>query len=271
MVKAEARGRAAARALIAGRGERATALERRIGRPARLTLLSGADAVSRRFVALKQAALADLPLDIHVAWLDETADTAQAIAQVEALNQRDDVDAIFLQFPLPAPIDAEDAANRVSLAKDVDCSSAEGEARFLSGSGPFVPVAPRAAQHLLHDALTDLMDKQIVLAGADDPFMRALGALLRRAGANVQRELRGAADALVVGEVLPPIEELRQIERLRVLLDAAYYLTPRDKGWLAELNGKVDLLLGQHGNVGPLTVAYLAEATLKAAELRATS
>ncbi len=269
MLKAEARGRAAARALIAELGERAATLERRHGRPACLAILSGADEASQRFVALKQAALAELPLDIEVIWLEEMADTAQAMAFIDTLNQRDDVDAIFLQFPLPARIDAEAAANRIRLNKDVDCSSAEGEARFLAGSGPYVPVAPRAALHLLQDALSDLAGKRIVLAGPDDPFMRALRALLQRAGVHVQSELRDVADALVVGEVLPKAGQLRQVVRLRVVLDAAYYLPPRSKEWLIELDGKVDLLLGQHGNVGPLTVAYLADATLQAAELYA--
>ncbi|HEY0673586.1 MAG TPA: tetrahydrofolate dehydrogenase/cyclohydrolase catalytic domain-containing protein [Longimicrobiales bacterium] len=270
-----ARGRELARGLIEQAEIESALLARTLGRKATIAIVAGSDHDARRFVELKRAALAKVAIEIAAVWLDEGATSPEAVAVIAELNKRDDIDAIFLQFPLPAGVDASRAANAVVMAKDIDCSSEEAERHFLTGNSPFVPVAPQAAFDLLDHELELSTGPTIVIAGGDDPFVRALQALLQHAPGSTQvcdssqaslQSLPPTPAALVITESLPDVRIFDVIEELPVLLDTGYYLPPRPAGWIpARARARIGVHLTQYGNVGPLTVAHLARATLKAA------
>jgi hypothetical protein len=162
--------------------------------------------------------------------------------------------------------------------QDRDCSSEEAEADFQRGASRYTPVAPLASLELLRDQLGSLTGRSVILYGDDDFFVRCLRTLLQNDGAVVRlfprqsNEPVGAADALVVSESLPPVAMLQSIERLELLLDAGYYMKPRPANWIPpEIAARIDIHLGQYQNVGPLTVAHLADATVLAAHGRIRS
>ncbi len=259
-----ARGRQLAREHIARLLPVAADIAQQLGRPSTLAIVAGDDAASRRFVQVKQDALSDLDLNLEIVWLAAAARTEDALSAVARLNSRADVDALFLQFPLPAGINAEAAANALSPAKDVDCSSETVHREFLAGRAAFAPAAPQAARDLLAAQLGSLNAAAILPCG-DDVFTQALEVLLPGAGATVDAAPADAA-AMVVTNTLPQADLYASIQRLPVLLDAGYYLPPRADDWLPEAwQRRIGVLLTQYGNVGPLTVAYLAEGTLRAA------
>ena len=262
------RGRELSYGIIEHLGPHATAVTSRLGRKPALAIVAGGDEQSRRFVQIKQQLLGGLEIEIQPVWLKADADTAQTLEIIERLNQRDDLEAIFLQFPLPEAIDADRVSNAIEPDKDIDCSSAVAEARFMEGTTVFVPVAPQAACMLLHDTLGELTGRAVSVYGDADAFTRALRILLRRESADVDGTI-GEAEALVVGEQLPPPEMLANAGAFSVILDAGYYLPPRASEWLPpEITDRTGVLLKQYGNVGPLTVANLARATVRAASRR---
>lgn len=272
------RGRELSHAIIARLARRAAVIARELGRKTTLAIVAGSDPASRRFVQIKERLLADVALTIEPVWLEQDATTMQVLQAIAELNARADVDAIFLQFPLPQTIDGQMVADAIVPAKDVDCSGRSAEQQFLEGRTHFVPVAPQAACALLQDGLGSLAGCRLVLAGAEDAFNRALQVLLQRADASVEIVAHdspalgaaiAAADGLIVGEALPSADAFAEINWLPVILDAGYYLPPRPVGWLpARATGHVGVLLKQYGNVGPLTVAQLARAAVGAAEQR---
>ena len=262
------RGRELSYGIIAHVGPHAAAVASRLGRKPALAIIAGADEQSRRFVQIKQRLLGGMDVEIQPVWLEADADTAQTLQVIQRLNQRDDLEAIFLQFPLPEAIDANRVSNAIDPDKDIDCSSAVAEARFMEGTTHFVPVAPQAACMLLHDALGALTGRTVSIYGDDDAFARALRVLLSREHADVVASFAGT-DALVVTEQLPPPHMLAYAGQLSVILDAGYYLPPRTAEWLPpEIADRTRVLLKQYGNVGPLTVANLARATVRAASRR---
>ena len=254
------RGRELAEAMIVRAKPHADLIKKKRGRPATLAILAGGDEASRRFVQIKRDMLGALDLHIEAIWLDDEASTDDVVEKVNQLNSSEDVDAIFLQFPLPPRIDAQVAANALVVHKDIDCSSEVGEARFLEGTSQFAPVAPVSAIDLLRAELGDLSGKDVAVFG-DDAFARAVKALASRAGARL-RDVNGKLDALVIGDAIPDTESLERIESASVLLYGGYYLRPR-RAQLAPLDTKVRTHLTQYGNVGPLTVAHIADAVLK--------
>jgi methylenetetrahydrofolate dehydrogenase (NADP+) / methenyltetrahydrofolate cyclohydrolase len=261
--------------MIARVGRQAAAVERKLGRRATLAIVAGADAQSRRFVQVKQHLLEGIAFDIQPAWLPADATTGQVEHIIAELNRRDDLEAIFLQFPLPAAIGAQAVADAIDPRKDVDCSGAAAEEQFAQRRTEFTPVAPHAALILLNDVLGSVADRRVAIHGSDDAFGRALRLLLQRAGADVRIVTAADApalrdtDALVLTESLPPAEALVEAERLAVVLDAGYYLPPRAPNQLADaVKNRVGVWLKQYGNVGPLTVANLADATVQVAARR---
>ena len=264
------RGRELARAMIARVQPHAAAVTRKLGRPATLAIVAGSDDDGRRFVQIKRDMLVGVDFSIEAVWVDEETSTAEALAIVADLNQRNEIDAIFLQFPLPAQIDAHALSNEIAIEKDIDCSSERAEEAFLTGKGEFIPVAPLAALDLLRHELGSLANRNVTVFGEEDPFSRALLELLRRDGAVAVTTLDASLDALVVIAALPGADEVAHIKRLAVILDAGYFLKPRRSDWVpASLRAHTTTYLTQYGNVGPLTVAHLTRTTIEAADLRA--
>jgi methylenetetrahydrofolate dehydrogenase (NADP+)/methenyltetrahydrofolate cyclohydrolase len=254
----------------------AMVVRRKLGRVPTLAIVAADDDASRRFVQIKRDMLCLLPLRIEVVWLGQMASTDATLRCVSRLNLRADVDAIFIQFPLPDFVDAPAVANAILEHKDIDCSSAAAECDFLAGTSLLEPVAPRAAFDLLRDELNSIAGWHVVITGEDDPFTRALGAMLRNAEALVTRVSAAApepslkdADALVITDTLPDERLWDPIDWLPVLLDAGYYLQPRPPDWIpAGAHTRIGTHLTQYGNVGPLTVAHLASATIRAASMK---
>lgn len=268
-----ARGGALARAVIARAKEEAAAAEQQLGRTPLLAIVATDDRDGHRFVQLKRDALAGIALAIESVWLDSRAGTGDATRAIHELNARQDVDAIFLQFPLPADVDVAAASNAVAIDKDIDASGDDAEAAFHEGEFAFTPVAPHAALDLLADQLGSLQGRRIVLCGSDDPFVRVLQTLLKHAQVHVLSTDSAArdtiaADAMVIAEAEPASQLMHRIETLDVMLDAGYYLPPRPTDWIPQSAAeRVAVHLTQYGNVGPLTVAHLARATIRAATL----
>jgi methylenetetrahydrofolate dehydrogenase (NADP+) / methenyltetrahydrofolate cyclohydrolase len=279
-MESASRGRVLARAHIEELAPCAARVRQEIGRTPSLAILAGDDPAGRKFVQIKQDALAGVDLDIQVAWLPETAETRDALDVIAGLNAAANVDGIFLQFPLPAGIDAHEASNAIALDKDIDCSSDAAMRELSAGTARYQPAAPAAARDLLFDELRSLRGWNVVLVG-DDHFTRALDLLLMDEGVRVETvaaEDSGCggvlrdADAIVVTEALPHPATHGHIMRLPVLLDAGYYLPPREPGFIPDsLRQRVAVHLTQYGNVGPLTVAHLAKWTVRAAEPRVSA
>ena len=279
-METESRGRVLARARIEELAACAARTREEIGRTPALAILAGDDPAGRKFVQIKQDALAGIDLDIRVSWLSRSARTRDALDVITGLNAAPDVDGIFLQFPLPSAIDAHAASNAIALEKDIDCSSDAAMLELSAGNSRYLPAAPAAARDLLLDELRSLRGWNIVLVG-EDHFTRGLDLLLMDDGARVETVsandsgcggvLRDA-DAIVVTEALPHAATHRHIMRLPVLLDAGYYLPPREPDFMPDsLRRRIAVYLTQYGNVGPLTVAHLAKWTIHAAEPRVSA
>lgn len=270
-----ARGRALAHAHIAGLVTEAAGVRQAIGRSATLAILASDDADGHKFVQIKVDALAAIDVDIRVSWLSLDAETRDAVRIIEALNADRGIDGIFLQFPLPPGVDSHAVANAVVVDKDIDGSGDAALVRLSAGVSPFKPAAPAAARDLLLDELRSLAHWNVVIVGDDDHFTRALDLILMDEGSSVEvvrASDAGAgavfreADAIVVTEALPHEATHEDVLRLPLLLDAGYYLPPRPPGFVPErLKQRIAVHLTQYGNVGPLTVAHLAESTIRAA------
>jgi methylenetetrahydrofolate dehydrogenase (NADP+)/methenyltetrahydrofolate cyclohydrolase len=271
----ESQGRALAAARTLALAPEIERARRQRGRAPTLAILAADDPANRRFVELKHAAFQRAGLSLRARLFPPGSTTAAVQQAVLELNASADVDGIFLQFPLPEGVAGQVCADAIDPAKDVDAAGATCLGRLVAGDGLFVPAAPAAVLTLLGEGLGELLQRTVLVIGGDGVVARSILLLCAARGAicgitapgdpALPDQLAGV-DAAVITDTAPSPEALRPIRSGAVLVDAAYYLPRRPPDWLPErVRGQLAGFFPQYGNVGPLTVALLVEATVRAA------
>jgi len=246
------------------------------GRVPTLAAVAADEAGAAAHVALKARIFARLGLELRPVLLPAAATTADALARIDALNDDPDVHGVFVQFPLPPDVDACACHDRVALAKDVDASGAAALGRLLRGDPLHLPATPAAALRLLeHHGIALAGTRTVVVRG--EPIMaQPLAALLLRAGALVSTHdpdapdlaaAVGSAALLVAAAGRPGAIPGAWLRDGAVVVDTGYY-HPGAEGevLLAGETARLAAYTPHRGGLGPLTVALLAAATLRAAE-----
>lgn len=117
--------------------------------PCLATVLVGDDAASAVYVRNKLRACEELGLrSEHHALTAETT-TGQLLALVGSLNERDDVDGILVQLPLPPSADESSVLEAIDPRKDVDGFHPINAGRLAQGEPSLVPCTPAGIIELL--------------------------------------------------------------------------------------------------------------------------
>jgi len=273
----EFRGQVLADAMIRELRPRAERFYAFAGRPATLAIVTADDRPGTRYLELKQQRFQNTGLAVRACAFGPAATSTDVLLQVHALNADREVDGIFLQFPLPAAVDAPRAADLIDPDKDVDAVASTSLGRVLAGTALHLPATAAAVLRLLEDQLGDLAGRSLVLVGPTGVTDRSIGVLTLARGATsavlrpadpALADAAAGADAIVITDELPAGETLRNVRNGALLIDAAYAGPPRPAGWLPpRALEHLGTYLPQYRNVGPLTVALLMESTLRAAFL----
>jgi methylenetetrahydrofolate dehydrogenase (NADP+)/methenyltetrahydrofolate cyclohydrolase len=232
----------------------------------------GSNAASRRWTGYKRDACARAAVRLVARDLDGGAGTEAAVPVVRQLDADPDVDAIFLQTPLPAGVDPVALASLVSPAKDVD-----GLHRGSSGSAQ-VPATAQAALCVLESHGVRLLDAEVVILGEADPILDALAVALAEPsrGAFVStvsptdpaaRRVCSQAGILVTAAGQPGLVDDEWLSRGSVVIDAGVLVGGGTEGDVTPeaIRSKVALLCPARGGLGPVTVAILVRRTVELA------
>lgn len=266
-IRAELKERVAARV---ARGERA---------PGLAVILVGADPASQVYVAHKRKDCEEVGF-LSVSH-DLQADTSEAdlLALIDQLNERDDVDGILVQLPLPAHIDAEKVIERIHPDKDVDGFHPYNIGRLALKMPILRPCTPRGVMLLLERTGVDLVGLDAVVVGASNIVGRpmALELLLARCTVTVchskTRDLAekvANADVVVVAVGIPEMVRgewikpgaividvgMNRLESGKLVGDVDYATAAERAGWITPVPG----------GVGPMTRATLLKNTLDSTE-----
>jgi methylenetetrahydrofolate dehydrogenase (NADP+)/methenyltetrahydrofolate cyclohydrolase len=115
----------------------------------------------------------------------ETVTTEELLALVKDLNQRDEVDGILVQLPLPPQVDAKRVLLAVDPAKDVD-GFHPMNVGFLSTQRPgLVPCTPGGVMEILKRSGIPIAGQEAVVVGRSDIVGKPMAMLLLNASATV--------------------------------------------------------------------------------------
>ena len=276
-------------------------------RPCLAAVRVGDDPASAVYVRNKIKSSEEVGIRSEHHALPESTSTAELLDLISTLNQRDDVDGILTQLPLPRQIDETTIIEAIDPAKDVDGFHPVNAGRLAMGRASLVPCTPAGIIELLDYNSIEIRGANACVVGRSQIVGRPMAQLLLQRDATVTichsrtRDLAAVtrqADLLVVaigragmigrehikpGAVVIDVgmnrvsdpDEVRRLfgdaaqQRLDVVAKRGSTLVGDvNPAEAAEVAG---MLTPVPGGVGLLTVAMLMKNTLKAAKLRRCS
>ena len=88
--------------------------------PKLAVILVGDDSASKVYVKNKSKACQDVGVEFEEILLDENTSMERLLEIIEKLNNREDINGILLQSPIPSNLDINEAFRKISPEKDVD-------------------------------------------------------------------------------------------------------------------------------------------------------
>ena len=271
-------------------------------RPGLAAVLVGDNPASQMYVNSKIEACKKLGLhSVHIA-PPASITTSELMALVGELNERDDVDGILVQLPLPPQVDGKRILEAVDPAKDVDGFHPVNVGKLVAGRPGLVACTPVGVMEILRRSGIVIEGANAVVMGRSDIVGKPMALLLMHANATVticHSKTRSLSEVVRRGDIvvaamgragmvtpdyIRPGATVIDVGTNRVT-DAAqaekfFANFPkrlesfRAKGStvIGDVHPDVANVAGAitpvPGGVGPLTIAMLMSNTVKAARLR---
>ncbi|MEM1024067.1 MAG: bifunctional methylenetetrahydrofolate dehydrogenase/methenyltetrahydrofolate cyclohydrolase FolD [Myxococcota bacterium] len=213
------------------------------------------------------------------------ADTSPQLLleRVANLNADPDVDGILVQLPLPKQHDEERVIRSIDPSKDVDGLHPENAGKLSRGdeADALVPCTPSGSIRLIEESGARIQGSRAVVLGRSRLVGRPMADLLLNRSATVTichsktrnlDEVIGQADILVAAVGRPLMVKGQWLKFGTTVVDVGI-----NRNEAGKLVGDVDYLPALEraraitpvpGGVGPMTIAYLLDNTVKAFERR---
>ena len=271
-------------------------------RPGLAAVLVGHVAASEIYVRSKVQTCADLGLFSELISPPDTVTTEDMLDLVASLNDRDDIDGILIQLPLPKQVDTKALLDAVSPAKDVDGFHPVNAGRLQAGRPALAPCTPAGVIEILKRSGIPISGQNAVVVGRSDIVGKPAAMLLLHENATVTichsktRDLGAVtrqADILVAATGRPGFITAEMVKPGATIIDVGINrLTTREEfdRYFAG-NAKREAAFAKRGStlvgdvhpaafevagaytpvpggVGPLTIAMLMANTVRAAKMR---
>jgi len=165
--------------------EEVTALSALGIRPGLAAVLVGHVPASEIYVASKVKTCGELGLYSDLITPPETVTTEEMLDLVNALNDREDIDGILIQLPLPKHVDAKFLLDSVSPAKDVDGFHPVNAGKLQAGRPALAPCTPAGVIEILKRSNVPISGQHAVIVGRSDIVGKPVAMLLLHENATV--------------------------------------------------------------------------------------
>ena len=248
--------------------------------PGLVVILVGEDPASQVYVRNKQRSCEEVGFVSELRRLPADTSEAELIAQIDELNERDDVDGILVQLPLPEQIDEETITERILPTKDVDGFHPYNVGRLALRMPIMRPCTPKGVMTLLERTGQKLESLDAVIIGQSNIVGRPMALELLAARCTITvchsrtKDLPqkvANADIVVAAVGRPNFVQGDWIKPGALVIDVG--INRLEDGSLcgdvdyAAACEKAAWITPVPGGVGPMTVATLLQNTLQAREL----
>ena len=153
--------------------------------PGLAAVLVGDNPASQLYVNSKAKACQQAGLFSEVINMSNDTNSTVLTKKLDLLNDRDDIDGILLQLPLPKHLNAVEFLDRISPAKDVDGFHPVNVGRMVQKRRGPRPCTPAGVMELLKRENIDVSGKHAVIVGRSDIVGKPMAMLLTHANATV--------------------------------------------------------------------------------------
>ena len=247
-------------------------------RPGLAMVLVGEDPAAQVYEAGKRRDCKQCGIYYETYRLPREVNQEELVEVVQLLNQRDDIDGILIQFPLPEHLDDRAVQLAIRPDKDVDCVNPSNVGDMILGVDSFRPCTPAGVMRLLEEYHIDPAGKRCTVVGRSNIVGKPQAMLMLLHDATVTichtktadlKEECLRADILISAAGKTGLITGDMVKEGAVVVDIAIN---RDRE--GKLCGDVDFEAAAErasyitpvpGGVGPVTRAILMENTLRAA------
>lgn len=238
----------------------------------------GDNPASTVYVGNKKKACAYVGIESLAYELPEETTEKELLNLVEELNEKEEVDGILVQLPLPKHIDEDKVIQTISPLKDVDGFHPQSVGALSIGQKGFVSCTPAGIIQLLKRSGVTIDGKECVIIGRSNIVGKPMALLLLRENGTVTichshtpdlKEVTSRADILVVAIGRAKMIDDSYIKEGAVVIDVGM-----DRDENGKLCGDVDFetvkekagaITPVPGGVGPMTIAMLMHNCVEAA------
>ncbi len=259
--------------------------------PGLAAVLVGSNPASALYVKMKARACQQVGIFSDVIIKDNNFTHARMIDLVDDLNNRDDIDGILVQSPLPGQIDEPAVTFRIDPGKDVDGFHPVNQGLVLAGRPVFEPATPLGILELLDRSGNNPSGKEVVVLGRGLLVGRPLAVML-----SVKSNIANATVTVCHTGTKNIAAHTRRADIIVAAMGKARFLTgdmikpgavvvdvgtnqiddpthPKGKRVVGDVDfDSVKEVAGAitpvPGGVGPMTIAALLKNTVKACRIR---
>lgn len=240
----------------------------------------GADPASSVYVGNKKKACAYVGIESLAYELPEETTQEALLDLIADLNQKDAVNGILVQLPLPRHIDEDAVIRAIDPKKDVDGFHPQSVGALCIGQPGFVSCTPAGVIEILKRSGVEIAGKECVVIGRSNIVGKPMAILLLRENGTVTvahsrtknlEEVTKRADILVVAVGKPKMITRAYVKEGAVVIDVGIHRNETGK-----LCGDVDFedvapvssaITPVPGGVGPMTIAMLMYNCVRSLEL----
>lgn len=248
--------------------------------PGLAVVLVGDDPASRLYVTNKRKDCTECGIRSEEHTLPATTKEEALLSLLEELNQREYIDGILVQLPLPPGISEEKVISAIDPSKDVDAFHPYNVGKITTGNPIFLPCTPAGIISLLDSYSIDPDGKRCVVVGRSNIVGKPMALLLLSRNGTVTichshtpnlAEITREADILVAAAGHPGLITGEMVKEGAVVVDVAMNRDENGKFCgdvvFSEVEPKASYITPVPGGVGPMTRVMLLENTLTAAQM----
>ena len=249
--------------------------------PGLAVVIVGDDPASRVYVNNKKKACEAVGFISEEYALPAETTQEELLSLVDTLNNKESINGILVQLPLPKHLDDKAVIEAISPLKDVDAFHAVNVGKIMLGEYDFLPCTPAGVMEMLRSYEIPVESRECVVIGRSNIVGKPMSMLLLHENGTVTichsrtknlAEVCKRADILVAAVGIPKFVKADMVKDGAVVIDVGM-----DRDENGKLCGDVDFenvkdkcsyITPVPGGVGPMTIATLMKNTLKACKLQ---
>ena len=249
--------------------------------PGLAVVIVGDDPASRVYVNNKKKACELVGFKSEEYALPAETTQEELLSLVDTLNNKDDINGILVQLPLPKHLDDKSVIERISPKKDVDAFHAVNVGKIMLGEYDFLPCTPAGVMEMLHQYEIAVEGRECVVIGRSNIVGKPMGMLLLHENGTVTichsrtknlKEVCQRADILVAAVGRAKFVTADMVKDGAVVIDVG--MNRDENGKLCgdvdfeNVKDKCSYITPVPGGVGPMTIATLMKNTIKACKIQ---